>query len=77
MDFNLPEELQILKQTVRRFVDQELIPIEKDSCEGNELKSEIRERLEKKTREMGLWLLTGWGLLFSGGPGHGRVSHNG
>ncbi|MCZ6623624.1 MAG: acyl-CoA dehydrogenase family protein [Deltaproteobacteria bacterium] len=57
MDFNLPEELQMLKQTVRRFVDQELIPIEMHSCEGNELKSEIRERLEKKTREMGLWLL--------------------
>jgi hypothetical protein len=26
MDFNLPEELQILKDTVRRFVDKELIP---------------------------------------------------
>ena len=57
MDFNLPEELQMLKQTVRRFVDQELIPIEMHSSEGNELKSKIRERLEKKTREMGLWLL--------------------
>ena len=26
MDFNLPEEIQILKETVRRFVDKELIP---------------------------------------------------
>ncbi len=57
MDFRLPEELQMLKETVRRFVDQELIPIEMHSCEGNELKPEIRERLEKKTKEMGLWLL--------------------
>jgi acyl-CoA dehydrogenase len=57
MDFSLPEELQRLKETVRRFVDQELIPIEMHSCEGNELKPEIRERLEKKTKEMGLWLL--------------------
>ena len=28
MDFNLPEELQMLKDTVRKFVDKELIPIE-------------------------------------------------
>ena len=26
MDFNLPEELQILKTTVARFVNNELIP---------------------------------------------------
>ena len=28
MDFNLPEEIQLLKDTVRRFVDKELIPLE-------------------------------------------------
>ena len=28
MDFDLPEEVTLLKQTVRRFVDEELIPIE-------------------------------------------------
>ena len=26
MDFELPEELQLLQETVRKFVDQELIP---------------------------------------------------
>ena len=57
MDFRLPEELQMLKDTVRRFVDQELIPIEMQCCEGNELRPEFRERLEKKTQEMGLWLM--------------------
>ena len=56
MDFRLPEELQMLKDTVRKFVDQELIPIEMQSQDNNELKPEIRERLEKKTREMGLWM---------------------
>ena len=30
MDFNLPEELQILRDTVRRFVDKELIPLERE-----------------------------------------------
>ena len=29
MDFNLPEEIQILRDTVRRFVDKELIPLER------------------------------------------------
>src|SRR5256712_10373676 len=56
MDFNLPEELQMLKDTVRKFVDHELIPIEMHSQENNELKLEIRERLEKKTKGMGLWM---------------------
>ncbi len=56
MDFNLPEELQMLKDTVRRFVDKELIPIEMQTQEDNELKREIRERLEKKTKDMGLWM---------------------
>jgi acyl-CoA dehydrogenase len=57
MDFNLPEELQMLQQTVRQFVDKELIPIEMQSKDGVELKPEIKERLSKKTREMGLWML--------------------
>ena len=56
MDFNLPEELQMLKDTVRKFVDKELIPIEMHSIENMELKPDIRERLEKKTKEMGLWM---------------------
>ena len=30
MDFSLPEEIQILRETVRRFVDKELIPLERE-----------------------------------------------
>lgn len=30
MDFDLPEELQILRDTVWRFVDKELIPLERE-----------------------------------------------
>ena len=30
MDFNLPEELQLLKDTVRKFVDREMIRVTKD-----------------------------------------------
>jgi len=57
MDFELPEEIKILKQTVRRFVDRDLIPIEMQSMDGPDLKPEIRKKLEAKTRELGLWLL--------------------
>src|SRR2546422_2024671 len=56
MDFRVPEELQMLKDTVRKFVDKELIPIEMHTIENMELKPDIRERLEKKTKEMGLWM---------------------
>ena len=56
MDFNLPEELQMLKDTVRKFVDKELIPIEMHTLENMELKPDIRRTLEKKTKEMGLWM---------------------
>ena len=56
MDFDLPEELQMLKDTVRKFVDKELIPIEMHTIENMELKPDIRQRLEKKTKDMGLWM---------------------
>jgi acyl-CoA dehydrogenase len=57
MDFELPSDIRILKNTMRRFVDQELIPIEMQAMDGPDLKPEIRKRLEAKTRELGLWLL--------------------
>src|SRR5262245_50556916 len=57
MDFELPQEIRILKDTMRRFVDRELIPIEMHAMDGPDLKPEIRRDLEAKTRELGLWLL--------------------
>lgn len=54
MSFELPEELRILKESVRRFVDRELIPIERNSCDGHKLKPEVRAHLEVKARELGL-----------------------
>ena len=53
MDFNLPEELQMLKDTVRKFVDKELIPIEMHTIENMELKPDIRERWRKKPKRWG------------------------
>ena len=42
MDYELPEELRMLKETLRRFVDREIIPIERDAYEGHQLKPEVR-----------------------------------
>lgn len=57
MDFELPEEIRALRETVRKFVDRELIPVECDSMEGLDLKPALRASLEKKAKELGLWLL--------------------
>lgn len=57
MDFELPEDVRLLQQTVRDFVDRELIPIEMKSMDGPILKPEVRASLEAKTKELGLWLL--------------------
>jgi acyl-CoA dehydrogenase len=57
MDFELPQEIKLLKETMRRFVDRELIPVEMHAMEGPDLKPEIRRDLEAKSRELGLWLL--------------------
>jgi len=56
MDFNLPEELQMLKDNLRRFVDTELIPIERETMEGNEMKPDVLAALQDKAKALGLWM---------------------
>lgn len=55
MDYQLPEEMRMLKETVRRFVDREIIPIEREAYDGHKLKPDVREKLEEKAKEIGLW----------------------
>jgi acyl-CoA dehydrogenase len=55
MDFDLPEELTLLKRQLRRFVDKEIIPIEREAYDGPILRPEVRARLQVMTKEMGLW----------------------
>src|SRR3954465_3385857 len=57
MDFELPEDIRLLRETVRKFVDRELIPIEMHSMEGPAPKPEVQSSLEAKARELGLWQL--------------------
>lgn len=56
MDFNLPEELQMLKDNLRRFVDTELIPIERETSDGTGFLPGVQETLEAKAKALGLWL---------------------
>jgi acyl-CoA dehydrogenase len=57
MNVELPEELRLLKQTVRTFVDRELIPIEMTTMDGPVMKLAVRTELEAKAKRLGLWLL--------------------
>src|SRR5215813_5535675 len=55
MDFELPEELQLLKDNLRKFVDKELIPLEREVVNDIKLQKEIPKRLRPKVDELGLW----------------------
>src|SRR5260221_3606212 len=61
MEFALSEEHQMLKDLVRRFVDDQLIPLERTVLAreaaggGNIVTPEEREIIDKKSFELGLW----------------------
>ena len=57
MDFELPEDLRMMKETLRRFIDAEVIPIEREAYDGHEMIPEIRARLEARARELGIWMI--------------------
>jgi len=57
MSFELPEEVRMLGDTVRKFVDLELIPIERqarDEAHPHKLKPDLRQHLMAKAKEIGL-----------------------
>jgi acyl-CoA dehydrogenase len=58
MDFDLSPEVRLLRETVRQFVERELIPLER-IARGDDpaLPDATMEELRAKAREMGLWLL--------------------
>src|ERR1700742_1443951 len=56
MDFELPEELRMFQQNMRRFVDNEMIPVEKiASTDTEKLKPEYYEKFSKRAKELGFW----------------------
>ena len=60
MNFDLPEETRMLQDTVNRFIEAELMPLEQslpDRPNSYDLPTEVREPLEQKIRELGLWAM--------------------
>ena len=57
MNFNLPDETKMIQDTVRRFVDNELIPLEQEFPEranSADLPDDIQGPLIKKVEQLGL-----------------------
>ncbi len=57
VEYELPEELRMMKDTLRRFIDNEVIPIERDAYDGHEMVPEIREKLQNRAKELGFWMI--------------------
>jgi (R)-benzylsuccinyl-CoA dehydrogenase len=64
MDFTLPEELRMLRDTVARFVKQEMIPLEKEVIRREAergltdaplIAPDVEEELARKAKEIGLY----------------------
>jgi acyl-CoA dehydrogenase len=59
MDFQLPEELRMFKDSLRKFVNSELIPIERQTitAEGEEVKPEFLGKLQQRAKDLGIWMM--------------------
>lgn len=57
MDFEIPEDLQMLVGGVRQFREKELMPLEHDFLLEGDFTKETRFALEEKGRELGYWAL--------------------
>ena len=59
MEFELPEELRMFKDSLRRFVNNELIPIERQTLttEGEEIKPEFLGKLQQRAKDLGIWMM--------------------
>jgi acyl-CoA dehydrogenase len=55
MDLSLPEELVMLRETVKRFVDTELRPLEKGIEEAGKSDPEVLRRLRKRAAALGIY----------------------
>ena len=57
MSFSLPEELRMLRDNLRRYVDTQMIPHEMETLVDGELKSEWREKFQNGMKQLGLWMM--------------------
>ncbi|MBI2912218.1 MAG: acyl-CoA dehydrogenase family protein, partial [Chloroflexi bacterium] len=57
MDFVIPEELRLLQTTARRFVQEELYPLERRYLLADQIPPDVRHAVELRARSVGLWAL--------------------
>src|SRR5690606_27392678 len=57
LDHALPEELVMFRDSVRRFVERELLPLEPRVDIDGKLPAELEAAAAEKARNAGLWLL--------------------
>ena len=55
MNFELPEELKRLQESTRRFVDEELMPLEQRYADAHDMPDDVRARLQARAKELGFW----------------------
>ena len=60
MDFSLTDEQKMIQQTVRQFVERELMPLENDVLQNegkfpNGVEPGVYDSLQRKAKEMGFW----------------------
>ncbi|MBB6262583.1 acyl-CoA dehydrogenase [Paenochrobactrum gallinarii] len=57
MDFQLPEELNLFRETLRRFVDRELIPHEGQTMVDGRVTDQMHALISQKAQDAGIWML--------------------
>ena len=56
MDFSIPEELRMLRDSARRFVEQELLPLEPLYANEADIPDDVRAALQAKAKALGFWI---------------------
>lgn len=59
MDFTIPEEIEMLRQSLRKFIEKEVIPMEEkagfDPDEG--VPQDLLKKVRKRSHELGFWAI--------------------
>ena len=70
MDFSLSDEQKMLIETVRRFIHEELKPLEETVEETGELPTAVAQSIQDKARALGLYAMNMPAELGGGGLSH-------
>jgi acyl-CoA dehydrogenase len=70
LNFEFNAELLMLRDAVRRFVQDELLPLEPQYANAPDLPDDLRERLQARAKELGFWAFDLPESLGGGGIGY-------